>query len=158
MDKSTLGYIQQLHVNSSLTKFMETEPGLEIKLGRYAKLLLSDGVQLTKSEIEHTQLIASDTLSHQNEYFDFEIDNITPFGRSVSFVLPLTSNIPKYAVYRKYSEANGWQDFVEDANNIVASALAVNDVCPPLSSTLYATGLKEGDNCLKNYYSRWRRE
>ncbi|MGB1199707.1 MAG: thrombospondin type 3 repeat-/CalX-beta domain-containing protein, partial [Thalassotalea sp.] len=148
MDKSNLGYIQQLHVNSSLTKLMETEPGLKITLGKYAKLQLSDGVQLTTQEINNTQLVAGDELTHQSEYFDFEIHNIKPFGRSVAFILPLVDGIPQFATYRKFSQVNGWQSFIEDAQNTIASAAQIVGVCPPLTSNLYRSGLNAGDHCV----------
>lgn len=86
---------------------------------------------------------------HGNEYFDFEIKNITPFGRSVDVVIPLSAAISENAIYRKYSESSHWQNFVEDANNMVASSLTVNGVCPPPHSEMYVQGLTQGDYCLR---------
>ncbi|MCW8833366.1 MAG: thrombospondin type 3 repeat-/CalX-beta domain-containing protein, partial [Colwellia sp.] len=149
LDTSTIPYLQPLHVNSSIVRLAETEPGLHLQLGKYARLQFSDGVQLSQQEIEATGLIVADTLVHQGGYFDFEIHQVTPFGRSVSIVIPLSQAIVEHAVYRKYTKANAWQDFVIDANNAIASSVAVNGVCPPPQSELYQEGLIIGNVCLR---------
>jgi hypothetical protein len=149
MDNSTIPYLQPLHVNAAIVKLMETEPGLQLVLGKYARLQYSDGVQLSTQEVTDTQLIVDDTLSHQNEYFDFEIKGIAPFGRSVYTVIPLQNPIPKFPVYRKFSELNGWQDFVINSNNALATSAMINGVCPPPHSDLYTEGLTLGDYCLR---------
>jgi hypothetical protein len=149
MDTSDVTYIQPIHVNSAITRFVETEPGLELSLGKYARLQQSDGVMLSEQEIQATGLIAADNIAHQDEYFDFEISNILPVGSSVDIVLPLQKNIPEFAVYRKYNEKQGWQDFVEDAYNRIASTVSVNEVCPAPDSNAYLAGLTEGDNCVR---------
>ncbi|MFT6898996.1 MAG: hypothetical protein ACJA13_003427, partial [Paraglaciecola sp.] len=149
MDTSDVPYIQPLHVNAAITRFIETEPGLHLSLGKYARQQLSDGMMLSEQEILATGHIPADSINHQDEYFDFEIRQITPVGRSVSTVIPLQENLPEFAAYRKFTVAQGWQDFVEDANNTLASALAVNDVCPPPHSEIYQAGLTQGDNCLR---------
>jgi hypothetical protein len=151
LDTSTISYLQPLHVNSSEVRLAETEPGLSLKLGKYAVLQFSDGLQLSQQEIENTDLIESDNLVHDDSYYDFIIEDIAPFGRSVYIVLPLSEAIEEYAVYRKYTDENGWQDFVEDSNNIVSSSEAVNGVCPAPESDLYEEGLTVGDVCLQLY-------
>uniref|UniRef100_UPI0030F4410E choice-of-anchor U domain-containing protein n=1 Tax=Paraglaciecola sp. TaxID=1920173 RepID=UPI0030F4410E len=149
MDVSDVTYIQPIHVNSAITKFVETEPGLVLKLGKYARLQQSDGVMLSQQEMNATGLIKEDSLSHQNEYYDFEISDIQPVGSSVDIVLPLQANIAKYGIYRKFTNKLGWQDFVENANNHIASTVSVNDVCPAPDSPVYSAGLTEGHNCVR---------
>jgi len=151
LDTSTIGYLQPLHVNSSVVKLVETEPGLSLQLGKYAQLQASDGIQLSQQELDDTGLISADSLQHQNAYFDFTIDDITPFGRSVYIVLPLSQAIEEFAVYRKFSQENGWQDFVVNSNNSIFSSATVNGVCPPAQSELYTSGLTIGDVCLQLY-------
>ena len=148
LDPSDVPYVQQLHVNAAEGKLVETEPGLFLKLGKYARLQFSDGAQLSQQEIDDTELIEEDDLTHQDAYFDFEIKNIQPFGRSVSVVIPLLTAIPENAVYRKYSDDHGWQNFVENSTNTISSSLSINGICPPPHSTLYTTGLTTGDDCL----------
>jgi hypothetical protein len=118
-------------------------------LGKYARLKFSDGVQLSQQEIDATGLISSDDLAHDGGYFDFEIHKITPFGRSVFLVVPLSQAIVEYSVYRKFTTENSWQDFVIDANNAIASSVAVNGVCPPPQSELYQEGLIIDNVCLR---------
>jgi len=149
LDNSTIPYLQPLHVNAAVVKLMETEPGLHLTLGKYARLRFSDGVQLSEQELMDTLLIPADTLEHQNEYFDFEINNIYPFGKSVYVVIPLQVAIPKYAVYRKHTIDNGWQDFVLNSENAIATTTVINGVCPPPHSDLYTEELTEGDLCLR---------
>ena len=149
LDVSTIPYLQPLHVNSSIVRLAETEPGLHLQLGKYARLQFSDGVQLSQQEIDATGLITSDNLIHQGGYFDFEIHQITPFGRSVFLVVPLSQALVEYSVYRKFTTENSWQDFVVDANNAIASSVAVNGVCPPPQSNLYQDGLIVGNVCLR---------
>jgi hypothetical protein len=149
MDISDVSYIQPLHVNAAITRFIETEPGLHLSLGKYARQQLSDGMMLSEQEILASGHIPADSISHQDAYFDFEIKRITPVGRSVATVIPLEDSIPEFAAYRKYTVAQGWQDFVEDGNNSTASALAINGVCPAPYSQSYQAGLTQGDNCLR---------
>jgi MYXO-CTERM domain-containing protein len=50
---------------------------------------------------------------------------------------------------RKYTEAEGWFDFVIDENNGVASAPGEGGARPSVGSELYVDGLAEGDTCLQ---------
>jgi Thrombospondin type 3 repeat len=149
MDNSTIPYLQPLHINAALSKLAETEPGLQLKLGKFALLRSSDGVAMSQQEIEDTGLVEKDSLKNTMGYFDFEIHNIAPFGRSVAIVLPLSAAIVEYSVYRKVNAENQWTDFVEDSNNVISTSTAVNGVCPPPHSVLYQAGLNVGDTCLK---------
>ena len=45
----------------------------------------------------------------------------------------------------------GWQNFVENAENILFSAQAVNGACPEPASRLYDYGLQPGSNCMQVY-------
>ena len=149
LDVSTIPYLQPLHVNSSIVRLVETEPGLHLKLGKYALLQSSDGLELSQQEITATGLIGADTLMHQGGYFDFEIHGITPFGRSVHVVVPLSQAIAEHAVYRKFTDENNWQEFVVNNNNAIATSAAVNGVCPAPQSELYQSGLAVGQVCLR---------
>ena len=80
--------------------------------------------------------------------YDFEISGINA-GDSVRIVLPQASAIPKNARYRKYSAESGWNDFVEDANNFVASAQGLLGVCPAPGDASYLPGLNEGNFCVQ---------
>ena len=149
LDNNEIAYLQPLHVNAGLTKLMETEPGLRLRLGKYALQQFSDGVQMTQSEMDATGLVAKDDYDHRSDYFDFEIHDINPFGSSVFVVIPLNDGIPNNSLYRKFNSENGWQNFVENSNNSLASSAADNDVCPPPQSELYQAGLTAGHHCVR---------
>jgi len=149
MDNSTIPYLQPLHINAALVKLAETEPGLQLRLGKFALLQNSDGIELSQQEILATGLVEKDSLENSLGYFDFEIHSIVPFGRSVAIVLPLSNAIVEYSVYRKVNAEQQWANFVEDSNNVIATSTAVNGVCPPPHSELYHAGLNVGDTCLK---------
>ena len=149
LDRSTISHLQQLHVNSARTKIVETEPGLKLSLGKYAKQQFSDGIQLSANEIVDTQLIQADDYTHLSDYFDFEVSDIQPVGSSINIILPMNDGIPEFPLYRKFSEALGWQNFVEDSNNSLSSAQAIDGVCPTVNSELYQHGLTAGDNCIQ---------
>jgi len=149
LDNSSISYMQPLHVNANQNKLIETEPGLRLVLGKFAKLQFSDGIQLSKQEIADTGLIAEDSLTHSEDYFDFAIEEIVPVGRSIFITIPLIQPIPEHAVYRKFSKENGWQDFVEDANNSIASSALVDGVCPIAGNETYTAGLTANHVCLR---------
>jgi len=71
-------------------------------------------------------------------------------GASTEIMIPLTAPIPADAIYRKF--INGaWSTFTNDANNLVASALATAGTCPPAGNAAYNhnNGLIENDDCLQ---------
>jgi hypothetical protein len=149
LDVTGVPYRQPLHVNAAEVQLMETEPGLRLTLGKFARQQYSDGVQMSDVEINNTGLITPDDLVHTNEYFDFEIKDIRPIGRSVAVVIPLSKAIPTHPVYRKFTVEGQWQNFVLDANNAVYTSDPVNGVCPAPHSVSYTAGLTTGDTCLK---------
>ena len=99
---------------------------------------------------------AIDTLVNTGGYFDFEIHGMKQSGKSVLIVIPQHAAIPDNAVYRKYAEVSGWQDFIEDAKNSLASApgeAGINPpeagVCPPPGDPTFIAGLNPGHYCVQ---------
>lgn len=70
-------------------------------------------------------------------------------GQTVTVVLPQATPLPKGAEYRKYSEALGWYQFVEDEYNHLSSSQGEKGACPPPGSDLWSTGLTEGHWCVQ---------
>ena len=70
-------------------------------------------------------------------------------GQSVRVVIPQAAPIRADAVYRKYQLASGWQDFVEDERNSVASAPGNPDSCPAPGAAGYQPGLQAGHYCVQ---------
>jgi hypothetical protein len=99
---------------------------------------------------------AIDTQANTGGYFDFEIHGLTHSGQSVLIVIPLHAAIPDNPAYRKYTENNGWQDFVEDGRNSLASAAGESGanppeagICPPPGDPAFIPGLNPGHYCVQ---------
>ncbi|TPH16405.1 choice-of-anchor U domain-containing protein [Litorilituus lipolyticus] len=104
---------------------------------------------LSQLEIDKTGRINQDSLVHQGNYFDFEIHDIQPFGKSAYIVFPLAQAIAEHAVYRKYTHTSGWNDFKEDSKNTIATSETINGVCPAPHNEMYQAGLNVGHLCLR---------
>ena len=81
--------------------------------------------------------------------FNFELSGLAISGDSVPVVIPLLGPVPEGAFYRKYRINLGWQNFVEDARNNLASAVATDGVCPAPGSVSYVSGLVSGSRCIQ---------
>ena len=82
---------------------------------------------------------------------DFEVRGFA-VGETIDIVIPLPDgvSIPNDAVYRKYTAADGWNNFKNNANNAIASAPRnSNDTCPAVASSDYTSGLTTGDQCIR---------
>jgi len=80
--------------------------------------------------------------------YDFSVQGLIP-GDTVRLVIPIPAGIPADAVARKYTDTDGWYDFVLDEMNMVASAPGEDGACPSVGSEAYVEGLTEGDTCLQ---------
>ena len=63
--------------------------------------------------------------------------------------LPQAARLGDSAVYRKYMADSGWQKFITDSNNKLASARGSNGVCPAPGDDAYRNGLHAGDYCIQ---------
>ncbi len=152
LDNSTVDTQIQAGHNDA---FLQTEPGLKLILGETsfasenASILIDQdnlsafggagGVAVTNG--------VDDFYEYPSGMFDFEVLGLTTTSASV--VIPLSSALPANAVYRKYTEADGWNPFIEDANNSIASAPGQLGTCPAPGDTAYTPGLTEGDFCIQ---------
>ncbi|MCG8487699.1 MAG: hypothetical protein MI756_09560, partial [Chromatiales bacterium] len=134
---------------------METEPGLVFLLGDVAFRAHGHSTSVTFDDIvnhgnEGSGAEADDSQSYRYEggLFDFRIESLPVAGQSVAVVLPQFAPIPADAVYRKLMPS-GWQDFVIDDNNRVASTAGSDGYCPPPGDAGYSDGLTEGDWCVQ---------
>ena len=134
---------------------LQTLPGLRLKLGAMAFGLGRASAGLSLDDLQQywnqSPLAAIDPAQQSHDFesglFDFEIGGLPWAGQSVPVVLPLQAPIGDAAVYRKLM-ASGWQDFLQDANNSVASARSTSQGCPGPGSDLYRAGLNKGDECV----------
>ena len=137
---------------------LQTEPGLRLKLGEASLAADKRGGLVTDEDLamvvdDDTQAPLENTTDEEFDHplgvFDFEIDQLPIVGQAVRVVIPQPEAVPENAVYRKYSRAAGWQDFVEDGVNTIASASAESSLCPQVGDASYSDGLTAGDNCVQ---------
>ncbi len=142
-----------LLTDSDEDTFIETQPGLSLQLGETAVRAGANGSEISLEELEtlgnEGSPVDVDTeFEFDGGLFDFVVSGLSQRGQSITVVLPQLVPIPENAQYRKFINGD-WQDFVEDANNSVASASSVEGVCPAPASGDYVLGLIEGDDCVQ---------
>jgi hypothetical protein len=136
---------------------MNVEAGMELRLGKIALLSGQNTPAVNASAISQAAGLlggsvpanASDNYANVGGYFDFEIHGLGRPGQSVRVVIPQLAPIPQHAVYRKYTEAGGWANFVEDAGNALYSAPGAEGICPAPGDAAFVPGLNPGDYCVQ---------
>ncbi len=136
---------------------MRTDPGLALRLGDIAFAAGSDAAQVSVADIANFgdgeggagSATAQDIIPNIGGYFDFEIANLPVAGTSANVVIPQFEALPSGARYRKYHPVNGWNDFVENAGNVLASAPGIPGICPLPGDTAYIPGLTPGHFCVQ---------
>ncbi|XOV87859.1 MAG: hypothetical protein ACFHX7_23370 [Pseudomonadota bacterium] len=133
------------------TSFMQAESGIRLKLGHVAFARGSADVTVEISDlVATTPDTATDTeFEYPDGVFDFVVDEMPTEGETSSVVLPTRAPIPAGAVMRKFNPESGWQDFVIDGNNRVASARSLLGACPAPGDDSFEPGLVEGYNCIQ---------
>ena len=126
---------------SGLDFLVETEPGLDLRLGADAFRI---GARAGLSERDLAEDVAN---GYPNGVADFEVLGITP-GHSALVVLPLQRAIPGAAAYRKL-RLGQWQDFTVDPRNGIATAPGSMGACPSPGDALYVEGLNPGHGCVQ---------
>lgn len=134
--------------------FLQTETGLRIRMGQTSFASNRDSATLTEDDIVNNGGtgggVADEAYDFPVGLYDFDIKDLAEPGVSVQIVIPLAGQIPASAVYRKYIEGLGWQDFVIDgASNSISSAPSELGVCPAPGNVSYVPGLIEGSYCVQ---------
>ncbi|MCF6324839.1 MAG: FG-GAP-like repeat-containing protein [Gammaproteobacteria bacterium] len=151
-----LDALQQLPVQYK-SYVMRTDPGLALRLGDIAFLAGNGSARVSVADIANFgdgeggpgAASAQDIIPNSGGYFDFEITSLPIAGRSASVVIPQFEPLPSGAQYRKYHPVNGWNNFVEDANNSLSSAPGIPGLCPMPRDAAYTPGLTVGDFCVQ---------
>ncbi len=150
-DEIELSHVIALQQVDQSRHLVETEPGLQLRLGAIAFESATNGLQVSASTIE---AYARDIRFPYDDYFnvgglfDFEIHGLTTAGDSALVVIPLRNQIPTNPYYRKLMPT-GWQNFIVDDNNALASAPGSNGSCPPPNHSTYSQGLTPGHWCVQ---------
>lgn len=129
------------------TASIQVATGLSLSLGDTAKAAGNNVATVPSLDIAGDWHYAS-----VSTITDFTISGLQQAGQSASVVIPLIGDtvIPADAVYRKWNSTDGWFTFVEDANNVLTSAMK-DDAgnCPMPHSARYTPDLTAGDNCIQ---------
>ena len=136
-------------VNADSTQVMQSPVGTRITLGDLSFTAGSNSVGISEDELAELTGSADDNFSYPSGLFDFVVTGAQA-GSSYRLVLPLETAVPENAVVRKYiNESIGWQEFIVNATNSLATAPATDGACPEPGSELYSVGLNTGDSCLE---------
>ena len=122
------------------------EPGSRLTAGHIAQRI-GRGLLVDYTSVVEDVGVEDTEVRYPIGLFDFEATLKVP-GSQLTLLIPLPGAIKKEATYRKLT-AEGWAEFVADANNLVASAPMIDGICPAAKSSEYVEGLHEGDQCLK---------
>jgi len=158
-DSAIAGNALQLIAGVSGSYMMRTEAGLTLRLGETSFAANASSAQVTIDEIAAYgggegvpgDSSATDSVPNTGGYFDFEVAGLSHPGQSVHIVIPQLAPLPENAVYRKYFPASGrgWQDFVVNGANVLASAAGMPGECPLPGSAFYSAGLQAGHYCVQ---------
>ena len=151
LDQIPVSYAVALQQEDQSQHIVETQPGLTLRLGAIAFESETNGVQVSETAIErYATSIRFPRDDHQNigGLFNFEIHGLSQAGDSALVVIPLRKVIPAKPHYRKLMPT-GWQDFIVDEKNSLASAPGENGICPPPTDSAYTTGLTSGHHCIQ---------
>lgn len=150
LDSMDARHLLPTRAHQSPASLMEAEAGARLRLGRIAMDKGHHASAVTLEDVTAaTHMPAETDYTYPDGLYDFEIMGMGSELPSISLVIPLSKPIPANAVYRKYSAANGWQDFVVDEHNTIASAPSVDGACPGPGDASYQSGLVAGANCLE---------
>jgi len=122
----------------------EGEPGVCLRRGSVAVLSDSGGLQVKTVELQ-----PDSTANNIGGIFDFIAYGLPVQGQSYNLVLPQRNPVPSNAVYRKFTAAGGWVDFVSNARNSVTSTAGERGFCPPPGDSRWTPGLTEGHWCVQ---------
>jgi len=151
LDQIPASYAVALQQEHQSQHIVETQPGLTLRLGAIAFESETNGIQVSETVIErYATSIRFPKDDHQNigGLFDFEIHGLNQAGDSALVVIPLRKVIPAKPRYRKLMPT-GWQDFIVNEKNSLASAPGENGICPPPNDSAYTTGLTSGHHCIQ---------
>ena len=137
---------------------LQAPVGTQIILGEMAFSSAKNSVMVSKEQVVNviTKLNNSlDIIDRDYSYpyglYDFVVSGEIP-GSSYYLVLPLEAPFVEGQVFRKYMGPQiGWQNFVENANNSLFSAVAIEGACPEPGSSLFVNDLQAGHTCMQLY-------
>jgi VCBS repeat-containing protein len=147
-------------VNESSDAVLQAPVGTQLVLGEMAFANAKNSVLvskekvieiITEQQLQVVQGVDDKDYDYPVGLYDFTISGAIP-SRSYYLVIPLPMVIEEGQIFRKYMGSTiGWQNFIENAQNTLFSARAVDGACPEPASRLYDYGLQPGNNCMQIY-------
>jgi MYXO-CTERM domain-containing protein len=148
------GFANELPAGSGTS--IQTNTGVRLQLGSAARGSRAISARVTAGNIANAggeDGGSADNTGDEFDYlggiYDFEATGLPEVGSVVHFVIPQASPIGEFPEYRKYRPDSGWFDFLEDANNTVASAAGSREGCPAPGDDSYQPGLTTGHFCVQ---------
>lgn len=135
---------------ASSESLMQVSGGLKLSLGDIAVATQTGEPQVSQQDVvnEAGETVTDDEFFLVGGVYDFEVSGLNDLTRVAQVVIPLSQAIPVNAVYLKF-DGEQWVDFVENAENSIASAIKVNGECPIAESELYQAGLIPFGQCVR---------
>ncbi|MCP3673261.1 MAG: tandem-95 repeat protein, partial [Gammaproteobacteria bacterium] len=99
--------------------------------------------------LETSDLLVDEVAVNVGGIFDFIAYGLPTVGQSYNIVLPQIMPIPENALYRKYTEQQGWFDFIIDDNNYYSSSKGESGYCPSPLDDSWVKGLTSGHWCVQ---------
>ena len=127
---------------------VEGDPGVCLRKGVLSAVSQSGGLLLDDEQIEN-DLPNDEDADIQGGVFDFTVYGLPEKGQNYQLVIPQITPIPQGAIYRKFSQTNGWFTFVEDSENQLFSTRGEMGYCPPPGDNSWEPGLTAGDWCVQ---------
>ena len=136
---------------SSLDRYLiEGDPGTCLRIGNFALGTQSGGAQIYESVLEGLSGITKDTLATNiGGIFNFIVYGLPTEGEEHRVVIPQRRPIPEGAVYRQYSQAQGWTFFDDSDEARLWSVPGEPGLCPPPGGPQWEEGLQPGYWCVQ---------
>ena len=156
-DSSDREFLPTQSLNLSTTRNLQSSTGTFLALGDAAIAAGHYGAVISAADMVNfggaygtsTSLAVDVGYTQISEFFDFTVSGLK-VGGSVRVVLPLSTGMQVGAIYRKFTSVYGWQNFVVDPNNGIASASSVGGICPAPGSSAYdLNGLNQYADCVQ---------
>jgi len=144
-----------LNLRSGEPDLMQTDAGFSLRLGSTAFAAGNDAAVTPEDIADYGSnggpAISADDAdyAYPMDLVDFEVHGLAVPGATARIVIPLPAPVPDGARYRKYMANTGWQNFVENLSNALASAPGEPGVCPAPGDAGYQPGLVAGNHCVQ---------
>lgn len=127
---------------------VEGDPGVCLRKGWLSIASQSGGLLIDNSQAQN-DLTVDEDVTISGDIVDFIAYGLPEKGQNYRLVNPQSRPIPQNAIYRKYSQANGWFNFVEDDQNQLSSTKGERGYCPSPGDVRWSAGLTAGDWCVQ---------